>query len=447
MHPTNGRTRPARFLGATVLGVAIVAGSLHFRVSPVRFAQEIARFAVLRAAGVLLRGDAADARARSAVARVGVVPAQSRPVVSWENAAFAAPALSVQGGSAFGHAAVPAFVWEDPDAAPLARLREECGLGDVVAAAASEYEAQLRLGGWILARIPGTPRAHVVDDPGRVEPLEVLRRAEQGKQLCCDTVSTLAIHAAAALGWPARRVVVTRRGAEDARCVAELWSNELHKWYVLDVAYNQVFELDGRPLSAFELCRDGPDLPRSGRLQVRRIGPAARADVPAAAPSFSYIHLDAYGYVRVDLRNDWLSRPLRRGSPASGERNTMWTARAGRPPLLTCSRREDRRPRFDWPINSVEIHALEAALREGGAVEVTLGLSAYAPYFESFALALDDGPWWDLEEPRATLLLSPGAHRIAARVRTRGGPGPVYEALVRVQPGSPVAVGRARARA
>lgn len=448
MHPKNDRTRPVRALGVAVLVLATIAGSLHYRESPIRFAKDIARHAALRLAGVLYAADAEIARERSAKVRVGIPPERPPAVESWEHAAFAAPALSVAGGSAFGRAAtLPSFVWEDPDAPPLARFREECGLLDVVAGAAGEYEAQLALGGWVAARIRKPPRPRTAADPPLLGPLDVLRLAEEGKELCCDAVNTLTIHAATALGWPARRVLVARDGARCDRAVAELWSNEFRKWFLLDTAYNQVFELDGCPLSAFELCRDGADLPRSGRLRVRAVGPAPGGGHPAAgAPSFSYIHLDPFAYVHVDLRNDWLTRPLRRGSPAGGEHNTLWTARAGRPSVLTCGRREDRRSAFDWPVNVVEIRAMSASELPNGAVEVEVGLSAYSPYFEAFALSLDDGPWWDLEEPSALLTLAPGFHRISARVLTRGGPGPAYEAHLSVRPGTAVAVGRSLPR-
>ena len=196
-----------------------------------------------------------------------------------------------------------------------------------------------------------------------------------------------------------------------------------------------MFEVDGVPYSAFELCHDR-ELPRSGRLRLRRLGPAAEGPETSAgtSPYFAYIHLDPFSYLHVDLRNDWLTRVLHRGSPADGDRNRLWTARPGCPDLLTSARRENRRRMFDWPVNSVQIRALDGGARADGSVEVDVGLAAYAPYFEAFALSVDGEPWRTLEEPRASLVLGAGSHRIAARVLTVAGPGPVDQADVEVRP-------------
>ena len=422
--------------GAGGLALAVAVGSLHFRESPLRLAEDAFRVAQSVVTGVLYASDRKDVGRRIHDYFAGLVPDRSTVAESWQQGALVTAGLSLVGGNAFDERLLPSptFVYESPDAPPLVRLREECGLEDVIAWAPDEYEAQLSLGRWVAQRFPERGDAVPAGYP-RFDPLDALRAAANGEAYSCDVVSAFTVYAATSLGWPARMIVVSRSGSPFERCVAELWSNRFAKWLVLDTANRRVFEVDGTPYSAFELCHDR-ELPRSGRLHLRSLAPGGETGVAASdeSPYFAYIHLDPFSYLHLDLRNDWLTRTLHRGSPAGGDRNRLWTARPGCPDLLTSSRRENRRTAFDWPVNTVQIRALQGGAREDGSVEVTVGLAAYAPYFDAFAMSLDDAPWQELEEPRAMLVLKAGLHRIAARVLTRGGPGPVYEAQVEVRP-------------
>ncbi len=414
------------------LAAAAGAGATYYGKGPLPLASDAARFGGSAVARLLYAGDLRQARTLSAAYVVGV-PRSSpgAPAETWAAAARTAPRLAFDARSA-GLVSLPshAFVYESPDSPFLARLREDQGLDEVIAGHSDEYEAQLALGRWAGTRFPHRMDVRPPDYPW-FDPVLLLDASARGEAYWCEIAARLTVYAAASVGWPARIAVVSRVGGSPYdHAVAELWSNQFRKWYVLDTDYNHVFEVEGRPLSAFELCHAGPELAAAGKLSLRRFAPVKEGVDPTRdqIPYFAYVH--------VDLRNDWLSRRLRPGSPAGGDRNTLWTRREGTPDLLTFRQREDEQDAFDWPVNSVELRALAATDSPGGSVTIRLGFRAYAPYFEGFALSVDHGDWARVDGAVREVVLAPGTHEVAARVLTRGGPGPPASVRLEVRPGS-----------
>jgi hypothetical protein len=221
---------------------------------------------------------------------------------------------------------VPVFVFERPDAPHLVALRTKYRLNEVVAGAKSEYEAQLKLAEWV-----GTRYEHGTDDPpgGRqvCDPVAVIESGARGARYWCEVAAYTMIHAAQSLGWPARMITGSTDGYTWEHAVAELWSSEHRKWYVVDADFNVVFEADGVPLSAWELVHDGPALKERGKLVIRRFAKLKEGLHPQDLLRF-------FTYVHVHYRTDWCTRPLRRASPAGGDLNARWTAREGNGPVV-----------------------------------------------------------------------------------------------------------------
>lgn len=183
--------------------------------------------------------------------------------------------------------------------------------------------------------------------------------------------------------------------------------------------------MDGVPLSAFELCHYGPDYRKKGRLVVRRIGPRKRSLQETDL-------LPYYAYVHVDLRNDWLSRSLRSGSPAGGDYATWWTSRPGLERTMTAKIRNDKADIFDWPVNIVSIYPLSITERGiGHLLRVTL--TGYSPYFEHFEISFDSGQWQKMSGYEYQVYVEQGTHRLESRLVTKGGwRGPVSSVEFRV---------------
>jgi hypothetical protein len=221
----------------------------------------------------------------------------------------------------------PVFVFERPNAPHLIELRRRYRLDDIISSNRSEYEAQLALAAWV-----GTRFEHGTDSPpgGRraCDTVAVIEAGQRGARYWCEVAAYTMIHAAQAMGWPARMITASTDGYTWEHAVAELWSSEHQKWFVVDTDFNVVFEHAGVPLSAWELVHVAPSIHSAGQLITRRFAPLKEGLAPQDLLRF-------FAYVHLDFRSDWCTRPLRRASPAGGDLNTRWTARPLRGPALT----------------------------------------------------------------------------------------------------------------
>ncbi len=421
----------SRWFLAGVLLFAVVLGSVsvHYRV-PLRDAPlAVTKLAATPVLGYFQDHDSRDAERRRSSYWTGPGPLLRRDgVESWRRIEHAEPGFRMIDPS--GARALPAdlpFIYESAAAPYLRELVEAHDLRHVIAGAADEYDAMLRLGAWV-----GGLFDHGADELGRqqahIAPVDVIRLGVQGKKFWCEVAARLTVHAATAVGWQARLVTGSKTGYSWDHAVAELWSNQHRKWFVIDADFNVVYESDGVPLSAFELNRRGPALQQEKRLRVRAIAPPKRS-----LPTVDLVPY--YEYVHVDLRNDWNSRFLGIGSPEGGDRNTWWTARPSLGPLITAKVREDRPERFDWPVNAVSMHALDVERAPGQTPTLRIGLAAYSPSFRQFETALDGGAWVAVSGSDVRVPLSAGPHVLKARVMTEAGfPGPEHTVGFTVEP-------------
>lgn len=304
--------RTAAFLAVppAMLGVGAGVTSALTGLPLERVAHQSLRLAVAQAGRVLYGGDLAEARE---LARTrGILPEDSD---------------------------APAFVFERDDAPHLVALREKYRLDEIIAGASSEYEAQLKLAAWV-----GTRFDHGTDDPpgGRqaCDTIAVIEAGQRGARYWCEVAAYTMIHAAQAAGWHARLVTGSTNGYTWDHAVAELWSRQFNKWFVVDADFNVVFESAGVPLSAWELVHDAPALRAKGVLMQRQFARFKKGLVYQDL-------LRLYAYAHVDQRSDWCTRRLRRGSPAGGDLNTLWTAREGKEPRLTAIRNARSRERLE----------------------------------------------------------------------------------------------------
>lgn len=272
------------------------------------------------------------------------------------------------------------FVYQTPDQPYLRELSAKFVLPQIGAQPGDEYQAMLKVFRWV-----GTRFDHGADPvPGGTIPIDprlVLSGGERGQKYWCEIAAKLTVEVASAFGWPARLVTASRDGYRWEHAVAEIWSNRFNKWFAVDTDFNVIYHSEGVPLSAFELCHQGPELQRQGRLMALRIAPAKKSLKATQLLPF-------YRYVHIDLRNDWFTRRLRRLSPAGGDQSTWWTARDDVGLLLTGKQRVDDIERFDWKMNQVLISPVGVVQGEGGRA-LSLALGTYSPYFERFDLEIN----------------------------------------------------------
>lgn len=404
---------------------AVIGLSVYTARSPVATIDDGARVLTSATTKALFSNDLKFVQERIDSYKVGLAATNlPDPSESWARVeAQVAGFRFIKGNGATARIPETSFVYEDPDAPHLKRLREEANLLAVVEGARGEFEAQRALGRWVGTRFPHRedqlpPGLHFFD------PVALLREAAKGRGYWCEIAAKLTVYAATALGWPSRLATASQDGVHDHddHAIAEVWSNELNRWYMLDTDYNVTFESRGRPLSAFEFCHDGPSLQREQALSIVPFAPE-KSGVDRSRDLLPY-----FIYTHIDMRNDWLTRRLSRGSPASGDWATWWTARPEFRGSVTVKTRVDDQRRYNWPINGVIIRAVDVEALDEGRMALTIGLRSYAPYFQAFELSVDRGSWQELSQPVTRLVLSPGNHIISARVITYGGHrGPVYK--------------------
>ncbi len=409
---------------STILWIAL---SGFFRLSPIDFLRKGLRVFADRLLAVAHMSDERAVRDITGNYSVGNRSLRYLSSVdSWKDVERQIPGFRVLGesGQPVSIKDIP-FVYEKIDTPYLVSFREHYSLENIVKDAPGEYEAMVRLGAWV-----GSRWDHGTDPPPGGEqgcnPIEVIQAGETGARFWCDIAARLMVHAATALGWPARLITASRDGYTWEHAVAELWSNEYKKWFVIDTDFNVVYEVQGVPLSAFELCHQGLELQRNGLLRTRYIA--------SSKPSLGRIDLMAfYNYVHVDMRNDWCSRPLARGSPIGGDLSTWWTSRPSLHALLTAKRRVDDPALFNWVVNWVSIYALSAKRVSEGLISIEIGLVGYSPIFKAFEISLDGGEWHEAEQPGYVLNTGAGEHVVRARLLTISGyAGPISEVSFKV---------------
>jgi hypothetical protein len=309
------------------------------------------------------------------------------------------------------------FVYDDPNAEHLKRLRERFALPSLIAGAADEYHAMLTIGGWL-----GSRWDHGTDAmPGgtaRVDAVHAIEQGMQGKKFWCEIAAKVAVQVFSALGWPARLATASRGPFVAEHAVAEVWSNLFCKWFAMDTDFNVIYECKGVPLSAYELCHDAPAMQRDNALQIRLLG-RPKPSLPLADL------IPLYESVFIDMRSDWNARPLRRGSPCGGDLSSWWTARPGFKKTLRPKLRIDQRTQFDWQVNVPWIRLTHIRLTND-LHRLSATIHVYSPYFAGLQQSTNDGPWQDIGGAGFESNLPSGHHALSVRVRlSNGGFGPV----------------------
>lgn len=324
---------------------------------------------------------------------------------------------------------IPLFVYEKVDSPQLQKLKSNFNLEEIIKAP-TEYESMLRMAAWIgqiwdhgQDSIPGDGDIKTLDVS------EVIKAGMSGKNYWCDIAARVTVQVATAVGWPARLVSLSKDGYTYDHAVAELWSNDFDKWFVIDTDFNVVFESDNIPLSAYELCHNGPDLQKTEKLEIIQFCPSKK--------SLKYIDLIPYfAYVHIDLRNDWYTRRLPRGSPEGSDLATFYTTRQSIGPLLTKMRRIDNQELFDWPVNTAFILPKKLVVYGKKEYQLIICLAGYTPYYKSFLVKVDDSPWvWVESENFKVHITDHKVHSLEAQVlTTQGWLGPASKITFKINP-------------
>ena len=399
-------------LGSLAANAGFV-GAAYYGLSPSRYADKMLRIVAQRPLAWLYSEDAEDAVDIANTYWHGDALVESSRLSEGMSLESGGGSIRVSNADT---APLPAttvpFVYQSPDAPYLVELRETFELDNVIANADSEYDAMIRLARWV-----GTAFDHG-EDPlptaqGKHDPLAILKTGQAGAAYWCEVAAHTMTQAATSLGFVARLVTISHDGYDWSHAVTELWSNEFRKWVLIDTDFNVIYKDGGVPLSAAELV----DLNRDheqGRVTFNHFAPSKpfftkRNGMFRLAPA-------RIRYAHVDMRTDWRTRPLRRGSPAGGDLAT-WRYDYGRlDPLLSAIPRIESAQRFNWPMNGVDTW-VSSLKQDNGQLQLVFSSRTYSPNFVHFEWRVDGGDWNKSPDGKVTISLSEGVHRFEVRVR------------------------------
>jgi hypothetical protein len=337
------------------------------------------------------------------------------------------------------------LTWQDLHHPELARMIETCRLDEVIGTTHDELEQLLLLRNWVFHNIPrGMPEWNP-DQPWLLVDL-----ARNGRGFYCSHYADVLVHAATALGWPARHLGIDCDHAEGEMSthhgITEVFSYEWDKWIALDAMFDVHFEHKGEPLSVLGLRN--MLLAKGAKAIDRMVGPSrkktrTRQDV---APS-GFDHAGCYFWFHVPTRNNYFSQPAWQGNERSllyiddanrdktwyqnryGEKNAFLGSRlhsglrTGR--FLKTERTADIYP----PLGRTHIDVDLSLPRSKDSPVLPVVLYTINPYWHSFEVRFDEAmPWvpvsrhvdWRLHAGRnvleARLVTHPGRTGVAARV-------------------------------
>ena len=319
------------------------------------------------------------------------------------------------------HESEPPFVFQDYDAFHIKKLRSQIDeqLNFRRLEGMDEYAQMLLLAAWV-----GDLWDHGTQEPsGGLQDFVLLDIVEQDegatRGYSCEVAARSMSQAATAVGWPSRVLTVSNSGYEWNHAVTEVWSNQFSKWVLIDTDFNVVYEANGVPLSVYEVVHLGPHLRDSGRLHIRQFThfkPFFQRRWGTMRELRILQSMRLYNYAHLDMRNDWVTRKLRSGSPAGGDYATYFTSNNSIPPILTAMRRADHIRDFNWPVNFVEIRPIKSDVVASGKLQIEMEFFGFGPYATGIEMRTNRGAWRSVTDTE-TLQFDLGEHTIEGRLR------------------------------
>lgn len=145
----------------------------------------------------------------------------------------------------------PSFIWEKWDRPELLVLQKKYNLDSVIQKGKDELSQMLLLKEWVHQKLP-----HGNNPKEYQSSLDILEDVKSG-EFYCSHYALVFIQCATALGWYSRKLGVDQDhqyGEEEMHHgVADIWSNQFNKWFVVDAMHNLHFEKKGIPLNAYEI--------------------------------------------------------------------------------------------------------------------------------------------------------------------------------------------------
>ncbi len=282
------------------------------------------------------------------------------------------------------------FTYSDPHHPRMRHLREKYDFEKIAAPGETDAEKFMLISDWIRKQWEGWKMGEYDYCP-QWDALEILELAPAGLGLgMCTHYAATFVQAAAALGYPARSVIV------DHHCLAEAWSDHYGKWMFVDtgllannpIAVKYVDE-NGIPLNALDL--------HERYLRDDASDVTVVPDPSMTMEKFWENYLNLYVRFGIPLRNDHLYNPmpqeLEHGHMQYHWDGYLWWTDDLDPKYPEYSLLTNRPEDFYWTLNKTVID-LEDTMEEG---KIRVMLHGPIPNLEKFQIKKNGGEWMDAE--------------------------------------------------
>jgi hypothetical protein len=303
----------------------------------------------------------------------------------------------------------------------LHQLRSKYRLDEVVAGAADEFEAMVRLRNWSRSQFRRHDYQPVTTNFNALEVLDRNLRNRAGEPFQsskhmdpCKFFPLLYCQLLLSLGHQARLASI-------GHGTCEVWSNQYAKWVVMDAELNHHYEKHGIPLNMVEMLEENYAEPPSGVRIVR--GEQSSGDVNTTMVHLKVEALPVEHMIRVhrvplelaERRNDWLTNRYFPGHPARSEENSLIYIDPRLPVTKEFKHRlrPHTRNKHDmyWTLNQAEILVHQAVKAD----VLQLAFQTVTPNYDSFEITVDGAPPLRIAASTFTWRLHAGVNTLAVR--------------------------------
>lgn len=201
------------------------------------------------------------------------------------------------------------YAWERFNNSQLAKIKKRFALEEIVTKGKDEFEKQLFLKEWVYESIG---RGIPAKDYSYKSATEILVETRNGKNFYCTQFAFVFLQCSLSLGWHSRKLSIDidhALGEESLHHgVADIWSNQFKKWYVVGPMNNLHYEKNGIPLNALEIRSEYlKDINKRGDVKsvIGNKKECLSSDWSLKKP----YNPSNYFWIAVSLRNNFMERP------------------------------------------------------------------------------------------------------------------------------------------
>jgi len=263
----------------------------------------------------------------------------------------------------------------------ITRLQEKYNITGVVSAADNDFVKSVFLMNWVKSRWRHGTTGEDKFDPVKFDADVILSFARHGDMFWCHVYAMTFIQLASSVGIQSRLITLSHDGYSSEHAVAEAWSNQQQKWFVVDPDFNIWYSRNRIPLNVLEIH----DLLMANKTSQIQINKGKYLLYPEFAKRIPSLY-KFYRYFYVDMRNDWLSNQYFSGHPNRSDKATLFWVDKRLPQVLNLQTKTSNSHDLYWDLNRTEL-AFESHTQGGQSVVVDF--MTLTPNFSYYEVVVD----------------------------------------------------------